>query len=86
MIGRTGAEVEFQYLMRRTNSLKKTLMPRKIEEKGVKDEIVGWCHRLKGHEFVQTQADIEGQRILVCCSSWGHKDSETNEGLDNNNT
>ena len=83
-------KLKFQYfrpLMQRTNTLKKTLMLRKIEENGSKeDEIVGWCHWLNRHEFQQTHGDIEGQRILVCCSSWGHKDSETIEGLNNNNT
>ena len=58
----------FGYLMRRTNSLEKTLMLRKIEgeeettedemvgwqeEKGTtEDEMVGWHHQFNGHEFV----------------------------------
>ena len=29
--------------------------------------------------------DSEGQGSLVYCSSWGHKDSETAERLNNNN-
>ena len=38
------------------------------EEKGAKeDEMVGWHHRLNGHEFVQTPGDSEGQGSLVCC-------------------
>ena len=37
------------------------------------DEIVGWHHRLDGHEFQQAPGDDEGQGILVCCSPWGHK-------------
>ena len=41
-----------------------------------KDEIVGWHHRLNGHEFEQTLRDSEGQESLVCCSLWGHKDSD----------
>ena len=46
-------------------------------EKGVtEDEIVGWHHRLKGHEFEQTQEDSEGQGSLVCCSPWGCKESD----------
>ena len=33
---------------------------RKQEEKGTtEDEMVGWHHRLKGHEFEQTLGDIE---------------------------
>jgi len=34
------------------------------------DEMVGWHHRLNGHEFEQTPRDSEGQRRLVCCSPW----------------
>ena len=45
----------FVHLMRRTNSLEKTLMLGKIEgqeEKGVTDdEMVGWHHQLNGLEF-----------------------------------
>ena len=44
------------------------------EEKGMtEDEMVGWYHRLDGHEFEQTLGDGEGQGGLVCCSPWGHK-------------
>ena len=35
------------------------------------DEMIGWHHRLNGHEFEQTPGDIEGQGSLVCHSSWG---------------
>ena len=35
------------------------------------DEIVGWHHRLNGHEFEQVAGDGEGQGSLVCCSPWG---------------
>ena len=45
------------------------------------DEMVGWHHRLNGHEFEQTPGDSEGQGSLACCSPWGHKESETTEGL-----
>ena len=41
-------------------------------EGGDKDEMVGW---LNGHEFEQTWGDSEGQGILVCLNSWGHKKS-----------
>ena len=72
----------FGHLMRRANSLEKTLMLGKTagrgEEKGVtKDEIVGWHLRFKGHEFEQTPGDNEGQGSLAHCSSWGHKASNT---------
>ena len=35
------------------------------------DKMVGWHHRLNGHEFEQTPRDGEGQGSLVCCSPWG---------------
>ena len=39
------------------------------EEKGMpEDEMVGWHHRLNGHEFEQTPGDNEGQGSLACCS------------------
>ena len=37
-----------------------------------------------GHEFEQVLGDGEGQGSLPCCSSWGCKDSDTNEQLNNN--
>ena len=51
----------FGHLMRIADSLRKTLMLGKIESKkrrGVtKDEMVGWHHRLNGHEFEQILGD-----------------------------
>ena len=44
------------------------------------DEMVGWHHRLNGHEFEQTPGDSEG---LVSCSPWGLKESDRNEQLNN---
>ena len=41
-----------------------------------KYEMVGWHHRLNGHECEQTQGDGEGRGSLMCCSPWGHKESE----------
>ena len=40
------------------------------------DEMVGWNHQLKGHEFEQTLGIGDGQGSLACCSSWGHKESD----------
>ena len=48
------------------------------------DEMVGWHHQLNGHEFEEILGDSEGQGSLVCCSPWGHKESDTNERLINN--
>ena len=50
------------------------------EEKGtIEDEMAGWHHRLNGHEFGWTPGDIDGQGGLVCCNSWGRKESDTTE-------
>ena len=43
------------------------------------DEMVGWHHRLDRQEFEQTPGDSEGQGSLVCCSPWGHKESDVTE-------
>ena len=49
---------------------------RRQEEKGMtEDKMVGWHHRLNGHESEQILGDGEGQGSLVCCSPWGHKES-----------
>jgi len=47
------------------------------------DEMVGWHHRLNGHKFEQISTDGEGQVSLVCCSPWGHKESDMTEQLNN---
>ena len=36
------------------------------------DEMVGWYHRLNGHEFEQAPGDSERWGSLACCSPWGH--------------
>ena len=41
--------------------------------------MVEWHHQLKGHESEQIPGDSEGQGILVCCSPWGHKESDMAE-------
>ena len=45
------------------------------------DEMVGWYHQLSGHEFGQIAGVGDGQGVLVCCGSWGRKESDTTEGL-----
>ena len=53
------------------------------EEKGTtEDEMVGWHHGLSGHEFEQALGIGDGQGSLVCCSPWGHKESDMTEQLD----
>ena len=46
--------------------------------------MVGWHHRLNGHEFEQTLGDGEGQGSLVCCSPWGLKELDMTESINNN--
>ena len=45
------------------------------------DEMVGWRHGLNGHEFEQAPGVSDGQRGLVCCSPWGHKELDMTEQL-----
>ena len=52
------------------------------EEKGTtEDEMAGWHHRLDGRESEWTPGVGDGQGGLVCCDSWGHKESDTTERL-----
>ena len=52
------------------------------EVKGMtEDEMAGWHHRLDGREFEWTPGDGDGQGGLVCCDSWGRKESDTTERL-----
>ena len=70
--------LKFQYsghLMRRADSLEKTLMLGKTEgrreDKGTtEDEMVWWHHWLYGHEFEHVPGIGEGQGSLACCSPW----------------
>ena len=50
---------------------------RRQKKRAAEDEMVGWHHRLNGHEFQQTPRDSEGQGRPVRCSPWGHKESDT---------
>ena len=65
--------------MWRTDSLEKPLMLGKIEggrRRGRQDEMVRWYHWLNGHKFESTPGVSDGQGSLVCCSPWGHKESD----------
>ena len=74
-IGRTDAEAEALILW--PPDIKSQLIGKdadggkdwRQEEKGTtEDEMVGWHHRLDGHEFEQALGVGDGQGSLVCCS------------------
>ena len=43
--------------------------------------MVGWHHRLDGHEFEQAPGVGDGQGSLVCRSPWGRKELEASEQI-----
>ena len=45
------------------------------------DGVVGWHHRLNGHEFEQALGAGEGQGSLERCIPWGSKELDTTEQL-----
>ena len=94
LIGRTDAEAETSVLW--PPDVKNWLIGKdpdadekdwRQEEKGItEDEMVGWYHRLDGHEFEQAMGVGDGQGSLACCSPWGRKESDTTEQLNWINT
>ena len=75
----------FGHLMQRTGLIWKDPDAGKDwrrEEKGTTEDVmVGWHHRLDGHEFEQAPGAGDGQGGLACYSPWGHKELETTEWL-----
>ena len=71
----------FGHLIWRPDSFEKTLMLEKIEgrRRRGRQRMVGCHHRLDGHGFGWTLGVGDGQGGLVCCSSWGHKESDMTE-------
>ena len=80
------AQARIKIAVRNINNLRyaddTTLMAESKEElnsllmRVTEDEMVGWHHHLTGHEFEQTLGNSKGQGSLVCCSSWGYKESD----------
>ena len=86
LTGRTDAEAPIfwppdakSWLIRKDPDAGKVL--RQEEKKTTEDKMVGWHHRLHGHEFEQAPGVGDGQGGLECCSSRGHKESDTTEQL-----
>ena len=57
---------------------------RQEEKRMTEDEMVGWHHWLKGNEFEQAPGVDDGQGSMLCCSPWGHKESDTTKWLNSN--
>ena len=45
----------------------------------IEDEMVGWHHRLNGHEFEQASGVGDGQGGLASCGPWECKESDKSE-------
>ena len=73
----------FGHLMRKTDSLEKTLMLGKIEggrRRGQQEEdMVEWHHRLDSHKSEQAPGVGDGQRSLACYSPWSLKESQLSD-------
>ena len=81
--GRT-LKLKLQYyvhLMQTADSLEKSLMLGKIEEKrSSEDEMAGWHHWCNGHKLGQTSGNGGEQRELACCTVHGVAKSRTGLG------
>ena len=74
----------FGHLMRRVDSLEKTLMLGGVGGKKRRGrQRMRWLDVItdSGHGFGWTPGVGDGQGGLACCSSWGRKESDTTDGL-----
>ena len=72
----------FGHLMRRVDSLEKTLMLGGIggrRRRGL--QRMRWLDGIDGHDFECTPGVSDGQGGLACCNSWGRKESDMTEQL-----
>ena len=73
----------FGHLRRRTVSLEKTLMLRKTEGRRRRGrQRMRWLDGITESidmSLSKLQEFVNGQGSLVCCSPWGHKESDTTE-------
>ena len=73
----------FSHLMRRTDSLEKTLMLEKIEG-GRRRRWMKWLDGITDMmdmSLSRLQELMMGREAWLCCSPWGRKELDTNEGL-----
>ena len=76
----------FGYLMQRADSLKSPDDGkdwRQKEKRTAEDEMVGWHHWCNAHEFEQTLGGSKGHGSLGSYRSWGHKESDMTQWLNN---
>jgi len=73
--------------MQRADSLEKTMMLGKIEDRRKREQQrMRWLDGIKdGHAIGQTLGDDVVWRSLTCCSPWGHEESNTIWQLNKNN-
>ena len=75
----------FGHLIRRTDSFEKNVDAGRDwgqeEKRTTEEEVVEWHLQLNGHGFGWTLGVGDGQGGLVCCGSWGRKESDMAEQL-----
>ena len=75
-------KLKFQWFVEELTHLNRPWCWERLKAGGegtTEDEMVGWHHRLNGHEFEWTPGVGDGQGGLACCSPWGHKELDTTE-------
>ena len=77
----------FGHLIQTADSSENSLMLVKTEDRrrGRQDEMARWHHHCNEPELCQTSGHGKGQQGLVCCSPWGHEESDRTVELKNNN-